>query len=165
MTVSLLELEPQTCFSRHTLRRSLYHSYKQSKCSFPRHLWLHSWFQDSCRVVYVQSAHVCIYSDRLLSLRRPDFRKMETWVFFILHVRLIWLPMKAMLFSWRPKLSKKRPMCLFHCRITKNKRVNGKSRELLEIFPELWLRVFEIFESRRSVISHAFGWSDVLCST
>ena len=53
----------------------------------------------------------------------------------------------------------KRPMCLFHCRITDNKRVNGKIRELSEIFSVIPITVVRILLVSW-VISYTFGWSD-----
>lgn len=59
----------------------------------------------------------------------------------------------------KAKAFNKRPMCLFHCRITENKRVNGKIRGLSGIFSVIAITVVRILRVS-SVISHPFGWSD-----
>lgn len=58
----------------------------------------------------------------------------------------------------KAKAFNKRPMCLFHCRITENKRVNGKIRGLSGIFSVMIIAITVVRVS--SVISHPFGWSD-----
>ena len=84
----------------------------------------------------------------------PDLKKMETCAFFILHVRLIWLPMSAMSFSWRPKLSIKGWRACFTADQQRIKELISKIREL-SVIPVIPITV--VRNLRESpVISHRF---------
>ena len=156
MTTSLLEPEPQTCFQG--ILCGGHYTILISKASVVS-LVIFGYIRDFKIAVESFMCRVYMYVSISTAFFHCDARLQENGDLGVFHLayKVDLASDESDVILLKAKAFYKRPMCLFHCRITKNKRVNGKSRELLGISPEFRLRLFEIFESRRSVISPAFG--------